>query len=175
MELLTPTEHAIVTRCDPNRAEVSYVLEIKGLMHAMDRNTAICATAVSLFNEIKAMLDDSDVDIVDLGPDYCDVFSRLSVLLLDFKKFACVDEDLLNTRHDLLLGLSEAHQGWISGSGMRQSKSWFYEKASTMRNLVDLYETEILKNTNTLKELQFMKAQIWLALSHSRTIRCLIK
>ena len=175
MELLTPAEHAIVTRCDPNRAEVSYVLEIKGLMHMMDTNTAICATTVSLFNEIKAILDDSDVDVVDLGPDYCNVFSRLGVLLFDFKKFACVDEDLLNTRHNLLLGLSEAHQGWISGSGMRQSESWFFEKAWTMRNLVDLYATEISKNTKTLKELQFLKAHIWLAMSHSRTIECLMK
>ena len=150
-------------------SQSSYISAISDLIRATETNTATCGMIVSLFNEMKATLDDSGAEIVDLGSDYSDVLSRLDAF--DFKKVARIGEGLLDARNDLLLGLSEAHAGWVSGDGMQQTESWFSEKAEAMRNLVDLYEADIAKNMEMLTELQLLSAQLWLAISHSMMIR----
>ena len=56
---------------------------------------------------------------MDLGRKYCNVVIAL-------KKLARVDKDLVNARHDLLLGLSEAHN---------THDLWFNEKTASMERL----------------------------------------
>jgi len=161
MELLTPREHALVTRYSQQRpAEVSYILAIRTLIRATETSTGICAEALSLFNELRAMLDDEES--VDLGSDYHD--ARLGVLKIDLKKIARVGQDLLNARNDLLLGLSAAHG--------HQDESWFFSKAQMMRDLVDLYARDIAERSKLLGELQALHARVWLAVSHSKMIHC---
>ena len=163
MELLTPREHALVTRYSQQRpAEVSYILAIRTLIRATETSTGICAEALSLFNELRAMLDDEES--VDLGSDYHDALSRLGVLKIDLKKIARVGQDLLNARNDLLLCLSAAHG--------HQDESWFYSKAQMMRDLVDLYARDIAERSKLLGELQILYARVWLAESHSKMIHC---
>ena len=161
MELLTPREHTLVTRYSQQRpAEVSYILAIRTLIRATETSTGICAEALSLFNELRAMLDDEES--VDLGSDYHD--ARLGVLKIDLKKIARVGQDLLNARNDLLLGLSAAHG--------HQDESWFFSKAQMMRDLVDLYARDIAERSKLLGELQALHARVWLAVSHSKMIHC---
>jgi hypothetical protein len=162
MELLSPNELEIVTQFK-NKAETAYVLAIKRLLHATDTNTAICATILSVSNEIRTALSESE--IVHLGRGYDDVFSRLHAL----KNQTRVDQDLLNARHNLLLGLSEAHKKWVNNIFDEQA-SWFNEKTESMERVVQLYADDIAHNTRILDEVQGLKAQIWLAASHSKMI-----
>ena len=170
MELLTPTELAIVTRFN-HRAETAYVLAIKRLLHVTDTNTAICTMIVSVFNEIQATL--TEAEIVCLGPGYDDdVCSRLRALILDLKNRTCVDQDLLNARHNLIFQLSEAHTKWVNNI-FNEQESWFNEKTEEMERVMHLYADDISNNTRILDEVQVLKAEIWLAVSHSKMIiRC---
>lgn len=162
MELLTPHELTVVTRFN-NRAETAYVLAIKRLLHATDTNTGICAMIHSEFNEIRTTLNESE--IIQLDREHVDAFSRL----IDLKHRTRVDQDLLNARHDLLLGLSEAQTKWVNNV-FDEQESWFSEKTEGMERLVNLYADDIANNTRILDEAQVLKAQIWLAVSHSKMI-----
>jgi len=164
MELLTPSELEIVTRFN-DKAETGYVLAIKRLLHATDTNTALCAMILSVFNEIQTTLTESE--IVHLGRGYVDVFSRLRALFINLKKRTRVDQDLLNARHNLILGLSEAHTKWVNNI-FDEQESWFNEKTEGMERAVHLYVDDIASNTRILDEMRVLKAQIWLAVSHSK-------
>jgi hypothetical protein len=166
MELLTPTELTIVTRFN-DRAETAYVLAIKRLLHVTDTNTAICTMIVSVFNEIQATL--TEAEIVCLGRGYDDVCSRLRALILDLKNRTCVDQDLLNARHNLIFQLSEAHTKWVNNI-FNEQESWFNEKTEEMERVMHLYADDISNNTRILDEVQVLKAEIWLAVSHSKMI-----
>ena len=166
MEFLSPNELEIVTRFN-DKAETAYVLAIKRLLHATDTNTAICAMIISGFSEISTTLTKSE--IVYLGRGYGDVFSSLRALFLDLKKRTSVDQDLLNARHDLLLGLSEAHTKWVKNI-FEEQDSWFHEKTQIMERVLHLYADDIANNTRILDEVEVLKAQIWLAVSHTKMI-----
>ena len=160
MELSTPNELDIVMRFASDReAETAYVLAIKRLIHATDINTAICTQISSTFNEIRTTMSESE--IFDLGKEYGDVFSR--TLFFDLKNLAC--KDLLNTRHD---GLSEAHTNWVNPAIDTQ---WFSEKTTSMEKLTNLYAVDITQKTQVLDALQILKAQVWLAASHSKMVQ----
>ena len=117
----------------------------------------------SEFNEIRTTLNESEIIQLDRG--YVDAFSRL----IDLKHRTRVDQDLLNARHDLLLGLSEAQTKWVNNV-FDEQESWFSEKTEGMERLVNLYADDIANNTRILDEAQVLKAQIWLAVSHSKMI-----
>lgn len=167
MELLTPTELTIVTRFN-DRAETAYVLAIKRLLHVTDTNTAICAMIVSVFNEIQATL--TEAEIVCLGRGYDDdVGSRLPALIIDLKNRTCVDQDLLNARHNLIFRLSEAHTKWVNNI-FNEQESWFNERTEEMERVMHLYADDISNKSRILDEVQVLKAEIWLAVSHSKMI-----
>ena len=117
----------------------------------------------SEFNEIRTTLNESE--IIQLDREHVDAFSRL----IDLKHRTRVDQDLLNARHDLLLGLSEAQTKWVNNV-FDEQESWFSEKTEGMERLVNLYADDIANNTRILDEAQVLKAQIWLAVSHSKMI-----
>ena len=166
MELLTPTELKIVTRFN-DRAETAYVLAIKRLSHATDTNTAICSMILSVLDEIQMTL--AEAKIVHLGREYGDVFARLQALFLDLKNRPRVDQDLLNARHNLVFGLSEAHTKWVNNI-FNEQESWFNEKTEGMERVIHLYAGDISNNACILDEVQVLKAEIWLAVSHSKMI-----
>jgi hypothetical protein len=167
MELLSPYELGIVTQCNDKAETTAYVLAIKRLLRAIDKNTAICAMIISGFNEIRTTLTESE--IIYLGRGYADVFSRLRTLVLNLKKRTSVDQDLLNARHDLFLGLSEAHTKWVKNI-FEEQESWFNEKTRKMERVMRSYADDIDNNTRILNEVEVLKAQIWLAVSHSNMI-----
>ena len=166
MELLTPSELKIVTQFN-DRAETSYVLAIKRLSHATDTNTAICAMILAVLDEIQATL--AEAKIVHLSLGYDDAFARLQTLIFDLKNRPRVDQDLLNARHNLLFGLSEAHTKWVNNI-FNEQESWFNEKIEEMEKVIHLYTDDISNNACVLDEAQVLRAEIWLAVSHSRMI-----
>ena len=175
MEFLNTRERELVTRdTGEHRAQVSYILAIKKLTCFTEINTNTCAMIRSSFDDLMETLKASDVQVIELGKDYDDVFSRLRALVLDLTKITHVGQDLLNTRHNLLLGLSVAKKEWDKGD-MSETDSWFNEKTEIMHKLSDLYEQDIAKNSRTLNELQGFTAHIWLAISHSKEIHDMMR
>ena len=157
-----------------HRAQVSYILAIKKLTYFTEINTNICAMIRSLFDDLMETLKESDMQVIELGKDYDDVFARLRALVLDLTKITHVGQDLLNTRDNLLLGLSVAKKEWDKGD-MSETDSWFDEKTEIMQKLADLYEEDIGKNSLTLNELRCFTAHIWLAISHSKEIHDMMR
>jgi hypothetical protein len=111
----------------------------------------------------------TEAEIVCLGRGYDDVCSRLRALILDLKNRTCVDQDLLNARHNLIFQLSEAHTKWVNNI-FNEQESWFNEKTEEMERVMHLYADDISNNTRILDEVQVLKAEIWLAVSHSKMI-----
>jgi hypothetical protein len=154
MELLAPNEFEIIRRfAHTNEKETLYVIVIKRLMHLTEINTSICSKIFSIFNDIHATLKEAEILECD------EVFSMLRSL--DFKKLAHVNQNLLNARNDLVLGLSEIHTA---------NEQWFSEKSERIENLINLYDEDIANNVDKLNTLQNLKAQVWLASEHSRMI-----
>ena len=175
MEFLNSVESEMVARatCD-HRAQVAYIFAIKRLTRLTEINTNICAMIRSLFDDLMKTLKESDVQVVELGNDYKDVFSSLRALVLDLTNLTHVGQDLLNTRHDLLLGLSAAQKEWGKGD-MSETDLWFDENAEIMQKLASMYDEDIAKNSRTLNQLECFTAQIWLAISHSKELHGRIK
>ena len=174
MELLTPAEHAIVMRCTGHRnAEIEYVLAIKRLIQATDSNTRTYAEIFAAFTEVKATLAAKNTKIIDLGSEYNDnLYSRLHTLFIDLKEITQIDQNLLDARNNLILGLSEAQKRWISNNEVKEPESWYIKKAESMKMLLSAYADYTEKTMPLLTKLQNLKAQVWLAESQSRTIEC---
>ena len=173
MELLTPAERAIVHRhSGENPGMTAYILAIKELTHVIDCDTRMYNAIVLLCNEIIDTL--KRLDIVDIDGGRQHAFSQLNTLFLDFKNRTHVDQDFLDTSHDLFLCLSAAPQQWVQNNTW-PTETWYLEKSEIMRKLLDTYYTRITNNSHTLRELQTLGARVWLAASHSNQIAMLIK
>ena len=173
MELLTPADRAIVHRHSGDYPGMTaYILVIKELTHVIDCDAQMYNAVVLLCNEIIDTL--KRPDIIDIDGGHQHAFSQLNTLFLDFKNRTHVDQDFLDTSHDLFLCLSAAPQQWVQNNTW-PTETWYLEKSEIMRKLLDTYYTRITNNSHTLRELQTLAAHVWLAASHSNQIATLIK
>ena len=173
MELLTPADRAIVHRHSGDYPGMTaYILVIKELTHVIDCDAQMYNAVVLLCNEIIDTL--KRPDIIDIDGGHQHAFSQLNTLFLDFKNRTHVDQDFLDTSHDLFLCLSAAPQQWVQNNTW-PTETWYLEKSEIMRKLLDTYYTRITNNSHTLRELQTLGARVWLAASHSNQIAMLIK
>ena len=151
---------------------IAYILAIKELTHVIDCDAQMHNAVVLLCNEIIDTL--KRPDIIDIDGGHQHARTRLNTLFLDFKNRTHVDQDFLDTSHDLFFCLSAAPQQWVQNNTW-PTETWYLEKSEIMRKMLDTYYTRITNNSHTLRELQTLGARVWLAASHSNQIATLIK